>query len=48
MPMRPTPDLLTSGRFPVDRLIRHHDFTDIQQAADDVTAGRTIKPLPRF
>ncbi|HEX6352849.1 NAD(P)-dependent alcohol dehydrogenase [Actinophytocola sp.] len=41
-------DLVTSGRFPIDRMIRHYDFADIQQAADDVHGGRTIKPVLRF
>lgn len=41
-------DLVAEGRFPIDRLIRHYSFTDIQQAADDVTAGATIKPVLRF
>jgi aryl-alcohol dehydrogenase len=40
--------LVMSGRFPIDRMIRHYAFEDIQSAADDVEAGRTIKPVLRF
>jgi aryl-alcohol dehydrogenase len=41
-------DLVASGRFPIDRMIGHYAFEDIQRAADDVHAGRTIKPVLRF
>jgi aryl-alcohol dehydrogenase len=41
-------DLVTSGRFPIDRMVRHYAFEDIQQAADDVVAGTTIKPVLLF
>lgn len=41
-------DLVTSGRFPIDRMVRHYAFEDIQQAADDVVSGTTIKPVLRF
>jgi aryl-alcohol dehydrogenase len=40
--------LFEQGRLPVDRLITAYDFADIQIAADDVHAGRTIKPVLRF
>jgi aryl-alcohol dehydrogenase len=33
------------GRFPLERLIRTYPFADIQQAADDMRAGTTIKPV---
>ncbi|GAB3974422.1 NAD(P)-dependent alcohol dehydrogenase [Plantactinospora veratri] len=36
------------GRLPVDRLVTGYDFGQIQRAADDVHAGRTIKPVLRF
>lgn len=41
-------DLVAAGRFPVDRIVRHYAFEDIQQAADDVHAGATIKPVLLF
>jgi aryl-alcohol dehydrogenase len=41
-------DLVTSGQMPIDRLIRHYAFEDIQQAVGDVVAGETIKPVLRF
>lgn len=40
-------DLVTSGRLPIGRLIRHYAFEDIQQAVADVAAGDTIKPVLR-
>jgi aryl-alcohol dehydrogenase len=41
-------DLVTSGQMPIDRLIRHYAFEDIQQAVGDVVSGETIKPVLRF
>jgi aryl-alcohol dehydrogenase len=41
-------DLVTSGRMPIDRLIRHYAFEDIGQAVGDVISGETIKPVLRF
>jgi aryl-alcohol dehydrogenase len=41
-------DLVLSGRFPIDRIVRHYAFEDIQQAAHDVHTGKTIKPVLRF
>jgi aryl-alcohol dehydrogenase len=40
--------LFEQGRLPVDRLVTAYDFADIQSAADDVHAGRTIKPVLLF
>lgn len=40
--------LYRSGRFPFDRLINFYDFADINQAFDDVAAGRVIKAVLRF
>ena len=37
-----------AGRFPFDRLIRFYDFADINQAVEDIQAGRTIKALLRI
>lgn len=36
------------GRFPFDRLIRHYDFEDINQAIEDSETGKTIKPVLRI
>jgi aryl-alcohol dehydrogenase len=33
------------GRFPIERLIRHYDFDQINEAARDAEAGRVIKPV---
>ena len=33
------------GRFPVERLIRHYDFDQINEAAKDAEQGRVIKPV---
>lgn len=40
--------LYRSGRFPFDRLITFYNFADINQAFDDVAAGRVIKAVLRF
>ncbi len=40
--------LYRRGRFPLDRLITFYDFADINQAFDDVGAGRVIKAVLRF
>jgi len=40
--------LYRSGRFPFDRLITFYDFSEINQAFDDVAAGRVIKTVLRF
>ncbi len=41
-------ELHLAGRFPIDRLIRHYDFADINQAAADAVAGAAIKPVLRM
>jgi aryl-alcohol dehydrogenase len=41
-------DLYASGDFPFDQLIRYYEFTDINQAAADSLAGRTVKPVIRI
>jgi aryl-alcohol dehydrogenase len=33
------------GRLPIDRLIRHYPFEQIEQAAHDAHSGNTIKPV---
>ena len=40
--------LYRSGRFPFDRLVTFYDFADINQAFDDVAAGRVVKAVLRF
>jgi len=40
--------LVTAGRLPIDRLIRHYAFEDIQQAVADIVAGDAVKPVLRF
>jgi aryl-alcohol dehydrogenase len=40
--------LYEQGRLPIDKLITTYDFADIQTAADDMHAGRAIKPVLRF
>ncbi|MGW6929765.1 zinc-binding dehydrogenase [Lentzea sp. NPDC054927] len=41
-------DLVAAGRLPIDRLVTHYAFEEIQQAVDDVLAGVTIKPVLRL
>ena len=36
------------GRLPVDQLIRTYPFARIEEAAADMTAGTTIKPVLTF
>jgi aryl-alcohol dehydrogenase len=38
----------TTGRLPIDRLITHYPFENIQQAVADMLSGTTIKPVLRF
>jgi aryl-alcohol dehydrogenase len=41
-------DHIVAGRFPVERMITFYDLADINQAAADSSAGRTIKPVIRM
>lgn len=41
-------DLFLKGRFPIDRLITHYDFRDINRAVADALSGRVVKPVLRF
>ncbi|QJT05756.1 NAD(P)-dependent alcohol dehydrogenase [Streptomyces asoensis] len=41
-------ELVKAGRLPLDRLIATYPFADIDQAVQDMTAGRTIKPVLLF
>jgi len=40
--------LHAQGRLPVEKLITSYEFGQIQDAADDIHAGRAIKPVLRF
>ncbi len=40
--------LYRTGRFPFDRLLTFYDFADINEAFNDVAAGRVIKAVLRF
>jgi len=41
-------ELWQQGRFPVERIISHYDFDEIERAAHDAEEGRVIKPVLRF
>jgi aryl-alcohol dehydrogenase len=41
-------ELWRRGRFPVERIITHYDFDQIDQAAADAEQGRVIKPVLRI
>jgi len=41
-------DFMMDGRFPLERLITHYDFADINAAVADAEAGRAIKPVLRM
>lgn len=41
-------ELHREGRFPIDKLVKTYDFTDINQAIDDSDSGKTIKPILRM
>ena len=41
-------DLVKSGRLPIDRLITHYSFDDINTAVADMASGASIKPVLRF
>ena len=40
--------LVRQGRLPIDRLITQYRFEDIDQAVQDMSAAKTIKPVLRF
>jgi aryl-alcohol dehydrogenase len=40
--------LWRQGRFPVERIITHYDFDEIDRAAHDAEDGRVIKPVLRL
>jgi aryl-alcohol dehydrogenase len=41
-------ELWQQGRFPVERIMAHYDFGDIEQAARDAEAGTVVKPVLRM
>jgi len=41
-------DLVAAGRLPVERLVRHYKFEDINTAVADMAAGTAIKPVLTF
>ena len=41
-------ELFKQGRFPFDKLVKFYDLKDINQAADDSSSGRVIKPIIRM
>jgi aryl-alcohol dehydrogenase len=41
-------ELWQQGRFPVDRIMTHYDFADIDQAARDAEDGTVVKPVLRM
>ncbi|MGW0585740.1 zinc-binding dehydrogenase, partial [Streptomyces sp. NPDC002920] len=41
-------ELVKAGRLPLDRLIATYAFADIDQAVQDMTSGKTIKPVLTF
>ena len=41
-------DLVVDGKFPIEKMIKFYDFADINRAAQESTAGVTIKPVLRM
>jgi aryl-alcohol dehydrogenase len=41
-------ELWRQGRFPVDRIMAHYSFEDIDRAARDAEEGRVVKPVLRM
>jgi aryl-alcohol dehydrogenase len=41
-------ELYEQGRFPLDKLIRHYKFDDINTAFADSASGATVKPVVVF
>jgi aryl-alcohol dehydrogenase len=41
-------ELWQQGRFPVERIITHYDFDEIDRAAHEAESGLVIKPVLRF
>jgi aryl-alcohol dehydrogenase len=41
-------ELLMDGKMPIDRMITFYELAEINRAAEDSQAGRTIKPVLRM
>ena len=41
-------DLMMAGRFPLERLVRFYDFSQLNEALDDQERSRVIKPILRM
>lgn len=41
-------ELVAAGRFPLEKLVTHYEFGQIQQAVDDMLEGKAIKPVLRL
>jgi aryl-alcohol dehydrogenase len=41
-------DHMRAGRFPIDKLITYYPLAEINRAAADSSAGKTIKPVLRM
>jgi aryl-alcohol dehydrogenase len=41
-------DLMMEGKLPVERMMTFYDLADINQAAEDASTGKTIKPVLRM
>src|SRR5690606_5431672 len=41
-------DLVIEGRFPLAKLVRHYDLSQINEALEDQERGRVIKPIIRM
>lgn len=41
-------ELYKQGRFPFDKLVTYYDFENINEAVEDMEAGKTIKPILKF
>jgi len=51
VPQRFIPELITlyqAGKFPIDRLVKEYDFSEINRAIADAKRGDTIKPVLRI
>ena len=41
-------DFYVQGRFPMESMVKYYDFTEINQAAEDLERSVTIKPILKF
>jgi aryl-alcohol dehydrogenase len=41
-------DLMMTGKLPAQRMMTFYELADINRAAEDAMAGRTIKPVLRM